>query len=178
MLCDEVCVDVTTDEANCGTCGVVCGGGEVCNATCACPAPFVPTMIEPGSFDQFRVMADNIVAIGPTFDGGINPVLVVFQTTTPLDTDIDLATIPLGEPPVVIAAFDVDLSTLVPGAAFVATAGTLRLTRACETEAQGTLTAATFRGVTGGFGEPELDPDGCTFALAELAFHIMTAPCP
>jgi hypothetical protein len=169
---------VTTDEANCGTCGVVCRGGEVCDAACVCPPPFVPAIIEPGSFDQFRVMGDNTIAIGPTFEGGINPVLVGYQTTTPLDTDLDLATIPLGETPVVIAAFDVNLSTLVPSAAFVATAGTLRLTRACQTEAQGTLTAATFRGVNGGLGEPALDPDGCTFDVAELAFHIMTAPCP
>lgn len=44
LLCGEACVDGATDEANCGGCGVVCGGGSVCvEGACACP-PDRPTV--------------------------------------------------------------------------------------------------------------------------------------
>ena len=63
-------------------------------------------------------------------------------------------------------------------AAYTATAGILRLTRACGTEVEGTLTNATFRGVNGGLMTPEIDPLGCTITVPSIAFHIMTAACP
>jgi hypothetical protein len=37
--CAGACVDLSTDSANCGGCGVVCTGGKSCSAgKCACPA--------------------------------------------------------------------------------------------------------------------------------------------
>jgi hypothetical protein len=37
-LCGGTCIDVATDEANCGDCGVTCDAGEVCDAgVCGCP---------------------------------------------------------------------------------------------------------------------------------------------
>ncbi len=38
--CLNSCVDVQTDQNNCGGCGTSCGSGGVCtNAACSCPAP-------------------------------------------------------------------------------------------------------------------------------------------
>lgn len=37
--CSNRCVDVRTDSANCGACGIACGGGTSCvNGACACPS--------------------------------------------------------------------------------------------------------------------------------------------
>ncbi|MBI2389119.1 MAG: hypothetical protein HYV09_05840 [Deltaproteobacteria bacterium] len=37
--CGTTCVDVKRDPSNCGGCGIVCGGGTVCQAgSCVCPA--------------------------------------------------------------------------------------------------------------------------------------------
>lgn len=41
--CNGVCVDLNSDEANCGACGRACGAGEVCNNGLACqPATCLP----------------------------------------------------------------------------------------------------------------------------------------
>lgn len=37
--CDKACANLTTDNANCGACGVACSGGQNCSGgVCACPA--------------------------------------------------------------------------------------------------------------------------------------------
>lgn len=183
-LCGSSCLDVSGDEENCGDCGVECRGGEACDATCACaPAAFIPATIGEvdvvGAFDQFNDAGGVTLAIGPTFgQGGINPIIVGYQANVPLNTDIDLSTLTLGDPPFVAAAYRIDVMTMTGDAAFLATAGTLRLTRACGSQADGTLTNATFRGVTGGFMNPMVDPAGCTITVPSMTFHIMTAACP
>jgi len=179
-LCGSTCLEVAIDEANCGDCGVECHGGEACDLTCACaPAAFIPATLESGMFDQFQAAGGTTLAIGPSFgSGGINPFLVGYTATTPLATDIDLSMIPLGEVPFVAAAYRFDLGAMTTDAAYTATAGTLHLTRACGTEVEGTLTNATFRGVTGGLMSAEIDPLGCTITVPSITFHIMTAACP
>jgi hypothetical protein len=178
-LCGATCIAITEDEDNCGDCGVVCKGGEACSGTCACPQPFVPATITPGQFDQFRMQGAATVAISPEFGtNGIHPILVGYSATTPLATDIDLATVPLGQLPFVAAGYGLDLGTMMTDASYTAVSGTLRLTRACATEAEGTLTNATFRGVNGGLTAPVIDPLGCTFTVPSVVFHVMTAACP
>jgi len=176
-LCGTMCEAITEDESNCGDCGVVCHGGEACTGTCACPPPFFPAAITPGSFDQFRLPGAGVtIAISPTFDNaGVHPILIGYTSTTPLATDIDLSTSQL---PFVGAGYHLDLGTMIPDGAYRAVSGTLRFTRACATEAEGTLTNAMFQGVNGGLTAPVLDPLGCTFTVPTVAFHVMTAPCP
>jgi hypothetical protein len=176
-LCGAVCQAIMEDEKNCGDCGVVCRGGESCTGTCGCPLPFVPATIAPGQFDQFRIQGATTVAISPAFDNaGIHPILIGYSTTTMLNTDIDLAT--SGQPPFAAAGYRIDLQTMLTDAGYRVVSGTLRLTRACATEVEGTLTNAMFQGVNGGLTAPVLDPLGCTFSVPTIAFHIMTAACP
>jgi hypothetical protein len=179
-MCGATCLDVSEDEENCGECGVECKGGEACQLTCMCaPASFIPATIEPSTFDRFQPAGGITLAIGPTFGNGeINPIIFGYTTTTPLNTDIDLSTIALGETPFVAASYGFDISSMTTDAAYVATAGTLRLTRACGTEAEGTLTGATFQGTTGGLTNPMIDPLGCTITVPTITFHISTAACP
>lgn len=178
-MCGNTCLDVSGDEQNCGDCGVECNGGEACNGTCACAPPFIPATVAPGGFDQFQAAGGIQLAIGPVLDaGGIHPIIVGYALDIPLSTDIDLSTVAIGDAPFVAAGYRLDTANLSVDAAYVATSGTLRITNACATEVQGTLTNATFRGVNGGLMNPMLDPNGCTVAGVTMTFHISTAPCP
>jgi hypothetical protein len=178
-MCGNSCLAVATDEANCGDCGIECKGGEACDGTCACAPAFIPATVTPGGFDMFQGMGGAQIAIGPVFDqAGIHPIIVGYTATTPLATDIDLSTVAVGDLPFIAAGYRVDTMTFTTDAAFLATAGTLRLTSACATDIEGTLTNATFRGVTGGLMDPMVDPNGCMFTGITMAFHISTGPCP
>jgi hypothetical protein len=177
--CGTVCTPVATDEANCGDCGVVCHGGEACTGSCTCPAQFIPSDLPSSGFDQFANQGTLLIAIGPSISGGgINPMIFGYSATTALNTDIDLSTIAVGDAPFVAAGYGFDTSAMTLDATYLATSGTLRLTKRCETEVQGTLTNATFKGATGGFGSPAVDPMGCTLTVPSMTFHVMTAACP
>lgn len=178
-MCGNSCLDVSQDEENCGDCGIECNGGEACNSTCACAPEFIPATITPGMFDMFQGAGGATIAIGPTFDAaGIHPILVGYDGTVQLNTDIDLSMADVGTLPFVAAGYRVDLGAGTFDAAFVATSGILRFTSACGSDVEGTLTNATFRGVNGGLMDPMVDPNGCSFPGITLAFHISTAPCP
>jgi hypothetical protein len=109
---------------------------------------------------------------------GINPIIVGYTATTPLATDIDLSTVAVGDLPFIAAGYHFDIGGGAIDASFLATSGTLRLTSACGSDVEGTLTNATFRGVTGGLMDPMVDPNGCMFTGVTMAFHISTGPCP
>jgi hypothetical protein len=179
-MCGADCIAIASDELNCGDCGVECKGGEACNSSaCACPGSFVPAMVGGGGFDQFQALGPATLAIAPDFTSGVNVIVVGYSGTQALNTNIDLSTIPLGTPPLVAAGYGVDLQTQNVDASYLATAGTLRFTKRCATEAQGTVTNVTFSGITGGFTNPTVDPAGCTFTVPAIAFHIIgTMPCP
>ena len=178
-ICSTVCTTVATDEANCGDCGIACKGGQACDGTCACPAAFIPATYVPQQFDQFMMQMSAIIGIGPIVDSvGIHPLVVGYSAQTPKNQDIDMSTVTIGTIPFVAAGYRLDLGTFTTDAQYVMTAGTLRLTKACGTEVQGTLTNAVFKGTSGGFQNPMVDPMGCTFTVPTLAFHIMTAACP
>lgn len=178
--CGTSCVAVESDEKNCGTCDVVCHGGEACVGSCMCPAAYLPVTIEPDNFDQFRASMGITVAVAPNIGAeGINPILVGYDAQTPLDTNIDLSLSTIGAAPFVGSGYRYDPTTMATDASYYATAGTLRLTKACATEAEGTLTDVTFRGVLGTIGTASIDPLGCSFTVATIAFHIQSgAACP
>lgn len=178
-VCGSECIDVSDDEANCGDCGVTCNGGEVCDTTCACPPPFVGASLAASSFDQLQGMGGTRIAINPNLEsGGINPFIVGYDAATPRDADINLAMGTLGQAPFVAAGYGFSIDTMEIDAVFVATAGTLHLSDATNTHVMGTLTNATFQGVTGGFTNPTIDPNGCTFTVATVAFEMCMGACP
>ncbi|MFN0252545.1 MAG: hypothetical protein ACKV2T_37055 [Kofleriaceae bacterium] len=175
--------NTSSDEANCGECGHLCLGGEVCrNATCDCPSGVVPPLVFPTGAEQFFAAGGFTIALGPTLSlSGINGIVFGFDASVPLNTNIDLATVPLGSTPFVGSAVGVDIQNFSLDASYLATAGTIRFTKRCDTEIQGTLTNATFQGLSGGLlggGIPMVDPDGCVVNVNSLTFHLMTAACP
>lgn len=173
--------DTTVDEANCGTCGHACAGGQVCrNSTCSCPTGVVPPLVFPTGTEQFFGAGAFTIALAPTLSlSGINGLAFGFSTSLPKNTNIDLATVPLGSTPFVAAGVGLDIQSFSLDASYVATAGTIRFSKLCATEIQGTLTNATFQGISSGFlGLPTPDPTGCQVHVNAVAFHLMTAPCP
>jgi hypothetical protein len=180
MTCGTSCLDVTSDEENCGGCGTECKGGQTCTASaCACPPAFVPATLAASQFDQIMDVGNGIsVAFNPNIDGSINPFIVGFDAQTAVNTDIDLSGIAIGDTPFVGAGYNFDISTTTIDASYVATQGTLHLTQLCATHVEGTLTNATFKGITGGFTNPTVDPDGCTFTVATVTFAMGTTACP
>ncbi len=178
-VCD---LDVSEDEANCGACDHLCHGGEVCkDASCECPGGVVPPFVFPTGFEQFFGLGGFQLVLAPTLGlGSINGLIFGYDTGLPLDTDIDLATVPLGSTPFVASAVGLDIETMALDASYFATSGTIKFTKRCETEIEGTLRNATFNGVTGGLlggGIPMPDPDGCVVQVTTLSFHLATAPC-
>ena len=175
--------DFSNDETNCGECRHVCRGGEVCsNAACDCPVGVIPPFVFPTGFEQFFGAGGFNIALAPTISlSGVNGLVFGYDSSIPLDTDIDLETVPLGSTPLVGSAVGLDIQNFALDASYLATAGTIRFTKHCDTEIQGTLKNATFAGISGGLlggGIPMVDPDGCTVHVTTLAFHLMTAPCP
>jgi hypothetical protein len=180
-FCDDACIPVTDDEAHCGGC-TPCNGGEVCSdAACACPTGVVPPLVFPTGLEQFFNLGLFTITLAPTLSlGGVNGLVFGHDGSIQLDTDIDLAAVPLGSTPFVAALAGVDVMTFAIDASYVATAGTIRFTQRCDTEIQGTLRNATFNGVSGNIvdGEiPMVDPEGCVIQVNNLVFHLRTAPC-
>lgn len=181
MMCGTSCLDVSTDEANCGSCGMECNGGQACNTnTCRCaPQDFVPPTLTAGQFDQLMDVGQGIsIALNPNIGDGINPFIVGYDAQTPIDTDIDLSTIAVGDTPFVALGYHFDLGTNSIDATFLATSGTLHIDQLCATHMEGTLTGATFKGTTGGFTNPAVDPAGCTYPIATVTFAMGDTACP
>jgi hypothetical protein len=180
-MCGASCLDVSVDEENCGACGEACNGGQACNANaCACaPTDFIPATLVESQFDQLMAVGGGIsIALNPNFGDHINPFIVGYDAQTPIDADIDLSMATIGEAPFVAAGYNFDLGTNSLDATFIATAGTLHIDELCDTHMEGTLMNATFRGSTGGFTNPTVDPDGCMFTVTSVTFAMGETPCP
>lgn len=180
--CDGACLDVSNNEQNCGECGFPCAGGEVCTAgQCDCPSNPIPTFLFPTGLEQFFPIGGFTIALAPAISiNGINGLLIGFDTTLPLDTDIDLATVPLGSTPFVGALTGLDITMgFSIDASYLATAGTMRFTKLCDTEIEGTITNATFNGIGGDIltNGGVIDPEGCEVQVGTITFHLMTAAC-
>jgi hypothetical protein len=179
----ECAADITSDESNCGACENLCNGGEVCkDSECGCPSGVVPPLLFPTGVEQFLDVGLFTLTLAPTLTlNGVNGIVFGHDASIPLNTDIDLSDVSLGQTPFVGALAGVDLQSFALDASYIATAGTIRFTKRCDTEIEGTLTDATFNGISGGLlggGIPMVDPDGCEIHVSAMPFHVGTEPCP
>ena len=111
------------------------------------------------------------VAITPFSDGSNFNIAAIgyARMGTLLNNEYTLSGSNPGTPPFVALGYKLNLATFTPAASFYATAGTLTFTKACSMGASGTLTAATFQGVTS-LQNPTIDPNGCTFTVSSMTF--------
>ena len=171
--CSGTCIDTTSDPDNCGQCGMQCTSGKVCAArACSCPPSFAPETITATAQDMVRTdLPGAFVAITPFSDGANLDIAAVgySRTTTVINQAYTLSGTNPGTPPFFALGYKLNLSTFTPAASFYATSGTWRFTKACDKGASGTLTNATFQGVTS-IQNPTIDPNGCTFTVPTLAF--------
>jgi hypothetical protein len=180
-MCGDECVDTATDSAHCGGCDMACDSpGQICAGAlpCACPPDWVPADLTrtPGSEVTTDLFPGLLVGVAPVFDGDlVSAVLVAFVEDTPVDTDIDLASVAAPAPPFVAAARDVDVETSAVHTPYLATAGTLHFTELCAQGARGTVTDAVFVEV-GGVTDPTPVDGGCQEAVASIEFAI-GQPC-
>lgn len=176
--CDGVCVNFDEDELTCGDCQTACAGGEWCNGgTCECPAGFVPA--SPAFlFDSVQAQGPATIGIGIFSMSGSHGLIVPYTTgATTVGQDYVLTEGGLGTLPAIFAGYNVDIQSMTFDAAYAATAGTLVFDEICDVGFSGHATGLTFRGVSGGFNNPMIDPNGCSFDVASLTFSY-GEPCP
>jgi hypothetical protein len=180
-MCGDQCVDTATDPAHCGGCDMACDSpGQICSGAlpCACPPEWIPADLT--GLEQSQVNTSLfpglLVGIAPVFDDErASAVLVGFVEDTPVDTDIDLATITAPDPPLVAAGFDLDVATNDVKTPYLATSGTVNFTELCAEGVRGTVTDALFVEIAG-ITEPTPIEGGCQIAVPSLEFDI-GQPC-
>jgi hypothetical protein len=175
----DVCTDFQTDPDHCGDCDTVCQSGASCDAgDCVCIENFIPASLTTNIMDMIRTdLPGTFIAVKPFFAAEID-IFAVGYPDTGVDSGpytLDGSTLPAA--PFVIAAYNVDVNTFEPEAAFAAVDGTLVFTKACDVGASGTLTTSTFQ--AGTLIPPGIDPNGCTFEVTAVTFTIGTPEdCP
>lgn len=169
--CAGNCVNETDDHDHCGACDHACVPAASCvSSTCNCPAPFI------GATPQ--VLATQMIQSQPGFVTGVSGVVgtdannhgvvVTASATAPLNTAL-----PVNGQVYVAIAYELFTATQAKST-FLATGGTVRLTRRCAAGLGGTLQNLTFVEVNPTTLQPI--PDGCTTTIAQLAFDI-AQPC-
>jgi hypothetical protein len=99
---------------------------------------------------------------------GFDPSLV------PIGTNITLPTAPLGDAPYVGLGYDVNVSMQTTRSTFLASQGTLNLTRACPQGVAGTISGVMVREQTT-IDDPTPAPAGCTITVPDLSFDYGSA---
>jgi hypothetical protein len=180
MVCSDVCIDTSLDEAHCGGCTTVCDPGEACQqSACACPPAFVPA--EPQFVQQqvdATILQGATLGIGGMLGGTIDAMIVAYPTdTVQTNHAYDLTANPPGTPPFMAVGYDLDLDTLTPSASFYATRGTPTFTRICPAGFVGTLHNGHFVAVMG-LMNPTLVPNDCAFDVPMVSFAYGDCPPP
>ena len=170
--CGEVCVDTTQNRDHCGACDHACTPAADCEASaCECPAPFVladsPVVAAQMIAAQPGYLSGAVAVTGP--DGNVHAVLVTVEDDVPTGTQL-----PVNMRAFVLLGYEV-LSANEVRSAYLASAGTVRVTRRCAAALGGTVQNLTLA---------EVDPDtftpiagGCTTTLPSFPFSIGGA-CP
>jgi hypothetical protein len=196
------CVNITTDEANCGGCEMPCNAGAGCVAGpseggsevahCECPGNFLPSdniaSIPPENVGA-PISAMNPIPNQPGDwaglglflgnDGTANGILASFGLgdgdagTSATELDTDIDIATLtGNTPGVGLANNFDSTTYQPQGAYRATAGTIRYSKTCEAGAAGVVTDGVFQAVSD-FTNPDAPPvEGGCQFTASFSFTV------
>jgi hypothetical protein len=170
--CDGTCVDLTIDQGNCGSCGHACTPAASCaTSACACPAEFLgasPPVLATQMVSAASGYVSGVAGVTGT-DGNAHAVVVTASATAPLATALTIDN-------QVYVALDYQVTSATQvRAIYLATAGTVKLSRRCAAGLAGTLhdvdlvevDPSTFTAL----------PGGCTTTITDLAFDI-GQPCP
>src|SRR5579862_1292826 len=189
MMCTTgACTDTTTDENNCGTCGMVCQGGAFCgpmptNGACQCPGNFLTgtiagNIIAPLTFSSFTF--DLGLATAGTSNNGLLSIVNASATgATVANMNYTLTGSSFSFPTIAAAYNLTSLNPPTADAYYLATAGTVNYSILCAHEQKGTLKNVTFQGATLSGMNFTVDPNGCTFDVASLDFDISDGTkCP
>jgi hypothetical protein len=172
--CNGLCVNTRTDDDHCGACNEACAPAARCSASiCACPAPFVSTNAPVLATTMLAAQTGFISgAVGLTGSDSMNhAVIVTAAATAPLNTPLAV-----NANNQVFVAISYDLVTATQSrSAFLATSGTVSLSRRCVTGIGGTLSNLMLVEIDPTTLAPI--PNGCTTTLGQLHFNI-AATCP
>ena len=178
--CGSQCVDITTDVNHCTGCDMACTqAGAICNNGCECPEGFVPEGTLTTFFDMITNMilpAPDLTALAPFGLSTINALTVSYNPNTiPIEQAIDLSAGTFGVTPFVGALYDLDMSTFVPAAAYLATEGMLTVHYACAEGISVTLTDATFAAADIINMQPPME-GACEFTVDSVSV-VVGEPC-
>jgi hypothetical protein len=171
VSCSQVCVNLTNEHDHCGTCDRACSPAAVCaTSECACPTTFLD--------NQRPVLATQMLAAQPGYYTGASAVtgldalshVVVVTSTSSAALHTPL---PINGQVYVAIEYDASSATQTRSA-YLATAGTVTLTRRCAAGIAGSMSNVSL---------VEVDPvtlaavpGGCSTSIAQLAFDI-AGPC-
>jgi hypothetical protein len=169
--CSQVCVNLTNDHENCGACANACTPAASCAASaCACPAAFLdnarPVIASQMLGAQTGYLTGAVAVTG--LDALSHVVVVTSTTTAPLHSAL-----PINGQVYVAIAYDA-VSATQARSAYLATSGTVTLTRRCSLGIGGTMTNVSLVEV-----DPTtlaVIPGGCSTSVPQLAFDI-ASPC-
>jgi hypothetical protein len=173
-LCSGLCVNLTNDDKNCGSCGMTCTPAASCAASaCGCPASFIgaaPPVLATQMIMSQAGFVTGVAAVTGS-DSNNHGVVVTAAVAAPLNTSLPVN---VNSQVFVAVAYDL-LSANQAKSTYLATAGTVKLTRRCTAGIAGTISNATL---------VEVDPmtfqpiaGGCATTVTQLAFDIAQA-CP
>ena len=169
--CSGTCVNEMTDHDHCGSCDHACVPAASCmSSSCSCPAPFIGTAPP--------VLATQMIASQPGFVTGVagvvgtdsnnHAVVVTASATAPLNSAL-----PVNGQVFVAIAYELFTATQSKST-FLASAGTVRLTRRCAGGIAGSVQNLTLVEVNPTTLQPITG--GCTTTISQLAFDI-AQPC-
>jgi hypothetical protein len=190
------CVDTSSDENNCGDCGMMCtqGGSACLSSQCACPTgDFLPASIDGNALLSMDVSNFHILIDAAAVSANAQNAFVIAVATTGKTTGAFTLQPPSGgglpTPPIVAIGYNANLAGQSVDAYYVAVSGTLTISKftctskaagdpADGSEIKGALANVKFQGATGTFPNFTVDPNGCVYSLTAADIDIVgTTAC-
>jgi len=168
--CGTECVDLSNDPKHCGECFEACNPAASCAApVCTCPENFIPASLSFVLEQVGSLSPPDVVGFG-AFSGSDDLAHLVLVTTNPdtVEIGVDIDITKITDSTQIGFGYDATMTSVRSG--FIATTGTLHLTRSCAGGVAGTLT-------DGGLVEVDFTSfapieGGCTLSGVTTSFDI------